>query len=402
MRIFLLAILVLFASVGLGLWIYQDPGYLLIAHRKTTLEMPLWLGILLILLLFLLLGLLLRTTGFLLTLPSQFHHWWAEHQLHKAVSMVNEGCSLIGRKSWPQLERYARSKNRKFYKMLILPKLLAALSAYQQKNYQEANSYLNQISVTFPEAQESVLFLGTLIALRENHYGQAKKLLERWLVLQPKNAIAWGMKAKFALLFNDKSAIDSVLEKQKFLSLDAKQKNQLLKTLFLKKIESFDFSEEASFSNVASCWAIVPHALRYDGDLAYLIAKALIRSLRKELALALIAKQLKHEWNSELVLLYGSVYSETPQKQLQQAERWLSTHSDDAELMFSLARLCVVQQVWGKARYYYERSLALKKNPRTYWYFAELLQSLDEKQAASLCYQEGLKLTLETLSDRGV
>ena len=75
----------------------------------------------------------------------------------------------------------------------------------------------------------------------------------------------------------------------------------------------------------------------------------------------LLTRALEREWDSELVELYGECRPADSKRQLEQAERWLAMHSQDAALLRVLGVLCQRAQLWGKAQTYLEASLALAR-----------------------------------------
>src|SRR3984893_18229482 len=73
----------------------------------------------------------------------------------------------------------------------------------------------------------------------------------------------------------------------------------------------------------------------------------------------ILAQSLDREWDSDLIELYGECHLSDATRQLEQAERWLVWHNQDAVLLRVLGTLCQRQQLWGKAQTYLEASLAL-------------------------------------------
>jgi HemY protein len=68
---------------------------------------------------------------------------------------------------------------------------------------------------------------------------------------------------------------------------------------------------------------------------------------------------LEAEWDAELVLLYGQTVAAEALPRIEQAEAWLLRRPQDAELLLTLGRLCLLQSLWGKAQRYLEASDAL-------------------------------------------
>ena len=97
-------------------------------------------------------------------------------------------------------------------------------------------------------------------------------------------------------------------------------------------------------------------------------------------------------------LLYAECRPADATRQLEQAERWLREHSQDATLLHALGVLCERQQLWGKAQTYLEASLALDDAWRTHVALGELLARLGRDGEANAHLAAALKLALAELA----
>ncbi|MDR2364960.1 MAG: hypothetical protein LBD68_03780 [Zoogloeaceae bacterium] len=92
------------------------------------------------------------------------------------------------------------------------------------------------------------------------------------------------------------------------------------------------------------------------------------------------------EMFSELAALYGRLTA-TPGKALTtriaHAENWLAARPQNARLLLALGRLCIRQQLWGKAKNYLEASLSIAASHEAHFTLACLLDSLEETDAAN-------------------
>lgn len=114
----------------------------------------------------------------------------------------------------------------------------------------------------------------------------------------------------------------------------------------------------------------------------------------------ILARSLERQWDSDLAALYGECRLADTTPQLEQAERWLATHSDDAKLLHALGVLCERAQLWGKAQTYLEASLALDDSYRTRVTLGELLARLGRSGEANVHLAAALKLALAELEPR--
>ena len=101
-------------------------------------------------------------------------------------------------------------------------------------------------------------------------------------------------------------------------------------------------------------------------------------------AVSVVEGSLERQWNDVLVRRYALLSlpldSSNAAKQLQRAEFWLVTRPQDAVLLLTLGRLSLRNQLWGKARDYFERSLKLAPDAEVFAELARLLQNLHEPE----------------------
>jgi len=115
-------------------------------------------------------------------------------------------------------------------------------------------------------------------------------------------------------------------------------------------------------------------------------------------AVDILTKSLEREWNSELVELYAECRPADGAPQLEQAERWLAKHRDDAALLYALGVLCERAQLWGKAQTYFEASVAVEDTWRTRVALGELFARLGRASDANAQLAAALKLAIRELN----
>ena len=84
---------------------------------------------------------------------------------------------------------------------------------------------------------------------------------------------------------------------------------------------------------------------------------------------------------------------------MQHAEAWLDAHSSDAELLLTLGRLSLRNELWGKAREYFERSLRQSNGQEAFAELARLLLSLKEQEKSGEYLRMQTKLVSKSLAD---
>jgi HemY protein len=111
----------------------------------------------------------------------------------------------------------------------------------------------------------------------------------------------------------------------------------------------------------------------------------------------ILARSLERHWDSDLVVQYAQCRVADPTPQLEQAERWIATHSQDPALLYALGVLCERAQLWGKAQSYLEASLALDDAYRTHVALGELFVRLGRDREANEHLAAALRLALAEL-----
>lgn len=139
-------------------------------------------------------------------------------------------------------------------------------------------------------------------------------------------------------------------------------------------------------------WKKIPADFKLDPWVARAAARAFMQRGGHDTALEVLEAALGREWNEELVALYGEARGSSPTRQIEQAEKWLHARPRDAQLLLTLAQLCSVQQLWGKAQSYLEASLAIAASAEAHIRMAELKTQSGQTGEACQHYQKALAL----------
>ncbi|MDX1490840.1 MAG: hypothetical protein R3332_06105 [Pseudohongiellaceae bacterium] len=118
-------------------------------------------------------------------------------------------------------------------------------------------------------------------------------------------------------------------------------------------------------------------------------------------ALDVIESSLKVTWNASLLPIYANaclhIEDSVAVKKMQKAESWLNEHGEDAQLLLALGRLSLRNELWGKAREYFERSLRKSNEPEAFAELARLLLNLREQNKSPDYLRLQTKLVSQSL-----
>lgn len=390
-RLIFLLIVIGFA-VWAGVQIAQDPGYMLLAYHQWTLETPLWFGIILW---FVLLAGVFILTQVWRGVGSLGAKWHAS----RAKKRLTRSNNLTIRAVLETLEGYFDSAEKHFDKAyhsaeLPLVNLLgAAFCAERNMRLAERDKYLNKALETSPEAETAIKLLKIQWLTEASKWTEAAYELERLLTDDPyqKQALLLAQTLYQRLGWWSKYLkITATLRKRKLIDQTTLENSQI-------RAYSALLHENASkldIKNLHNQWLTVPTHYQQAPALVLIYSKALIQAEQSHTAAELISDTLKKHWDDDLVYWYGQAVADNSEQQLKQAEKWLTQHENDPQLLLTLGRLCIRSNLWGKARSYIEASTHIRPSPEAYQALAELAQSHGELEKAAQLYQKGLQLAL--------
>lgn len=139
-------------------------------------------------------------------------------------------------------------------------------------------------------------------------------------------------------------------------------------------------------------WKKIPADFKADSWVARAAVRAFMQRGGHDTALDILESALNREWNEDLVAIYGELRGSNSTRQIEQAEKWLRAQPRDAQLLLTLAQLCSVQQLWGKAQSYLEASLAIAASAEGHIRMAELKTQSGQPGEACQHYQKALAL----------
>jgi HemY protein len=140
-------------------------------------------------------------------------------------------------------------------------------------------------------------------------------------------------------------------------------------------------------AQVQRFWRDLPATDRLDARLAQRAAWALATSGNCAASAQLIEDYLDERWESTLLEAYAQCQGGDVLGRIAHCEKWLHEHPQDAVLLLALGRLCLQQQLWGKAQSFLEASLAVAPNCAAHIELARLFDRLTRLDDANRHYR---------------
>jgi len=139
-------------------------------------------------------------------------------------------------------------------------------------------------------------------------------------------------------------------------------------------------------------WKQIPAEMRMDPTVAATAARHYVALGSQAEAQAIVEQALEREWSSSLVALYGETGGADALPQIERAEKWLRSHARDPALLLALGKLCMRQELWGKAQSYIEASLALEPTHDGHMTLAALMERIGKHQEAIQHFRRSAEL----------
>ena len=390
-------LLLLIFAVVIGLWAYQDSGYVLIARGYQTVEMSLSLFIVLVVLGFLLAYFALRLAISSWNMPHALRSWRQRQRRQRARRDMDRGLIELAQGNWAQAERYLL-RHARDSDIPLLNYLSAARAAQKQNAPQRRDEYLSLAHQSMQGAAFAVQLTQAELQLVHGQLEQSLATLMQLHSVSPKHPHVLSLLARcYQLLrsWNDLRILLPELRKQNALSPD-----ELLQLEKLVHRELLTLAtQHGKLDALRSSWQQIPKHLRQDLDMVRHYVRCLLILNANDDAEQLLREAVKRQWDVDLIYIYGLIEASDKGKQLATAETWLKGHEKNPILLLSLGRLCKRNKLWGKARTYLNASLGIKPHSDTYKELGQLFEQLNEQSEAVNCYHRGLLLAAEEKID---
>ena len=394
MRFLFWFLLLAIAAVVAALAAKLNAGYALLAAPPYRLELSLNLLLVIIVGGFLALYLAIRLIVRMVQLPDEVRRLRRQQKRERARSKQDAALVALLEGRYGKAQQHATEA-------LAIPQssglnaIVAARAALEVRDFGVAEAFLDR-----PDAQVSSLAVPRLmllaeIALEQGQPQEALRLLQALRKEAGMHTAALRLELRALQAARRWSDIPPLLDQLvKRKVFDAAQAEHVRVTAQSEHLALL--AHDAA--GLRDYWNRLPESTKTQGKVARSAARSFLQLGGEREAAEIIAKSLEREWDAALVELYGECRLADTTRQLEQAERWLTTHNQDAVLLRVLGTLCQRQQLWGKAQTYLEASLALDNSWRAHLALGEMLGRLGKSDEANAHFVAALRLATEELS----
>ena len=377
----LLILALLLVAAGLAPLFKSDPGHVLINFGDWTIETSVLVVVAALLIAWFGLYLAIWFWRMPLVTARKMREQRAFKQLEKGLLALTEGDWSSAEKA---LEKSASAQGRTTAQYLAAAQAADSQDAHERREY-----YLEQADSGGSKKRFLVELTRARMLLANGNRATALPILQDLYKRRRKHPQVLELLSRCYRELGEWDNLQAMLPAMlKAGVVDDDQAQALKEEIAVKKLRTV-----ANAEDLQATWKRLPRAMRRRSAVVDAFSVGAAGLDRSDLAEPVIISSLNDDWNPALVLRYSDLAANDKSKRLNQCEKWLKKHPDDAGLHLALGRLCAEESLWGKAREHMIKSLELEPSSLGYDAFGQLLQRQGELEPALACFRNALRMT---------
>ncbi|MDQ3186210.1 MAG: heme biosynthesis protein HemY [Pseudomonadota bacterium] len=391
-------LLALFAiAVAVTLAAKYNNGYVLVVAQPYRIELSLSLLAVLLAVTFFIAYFVVRLAVITLRLPTEVSEFRLRRRREKARRMMLDGLKAFfeGRYAKAEKASAAALKLKESSADIAINAIVAARSAHELRRYPQRDEFMAVAELNAPEEIALRLVTQAELLLDEHRPGEALKILQSMGATgtrQHTAVLRLELKAQHQLE-NWDAVLDLLRQLEQRNAFDKAMIRQLRCNAHVENLKS----KISNPQELKDYWQTISSGDKKDSKLAAAAVRACTVIGEGITAHQIIEQSLDGQWDSELAELYAECLGNDAIRQIERAEAWLESHTNDACLLRALGKLCIHCELWGKAQNYLEASLSLEASHPTHLLLAQLNEKIGRPELAKDHYGKGLELALKRL-----
>ncbi|MRI31590.1 heme biosynthesis protein HemY [Endozoicomonas sp. OPT23] len=383
----------------------NDSGYVLISYNNATFETTLWGMLVLAMVVSGVSWLAWLIIKMLFGVTSLVYPITREARERQARKLMTRGFVEFTQGHWKKAERYL-SKAADSGDSPLLNYLAAARAAHENDNHEASAEYLRQADRKEPGSDLAIGITQAQLQLSSGQLEQALAMLTKLHKQHPRHGYVLKMLKQAYCRLHDWQALSTLLPQLKKQKIVADQEYRQLEQKCYGALFEQAYSKGRSFNTsddrlkpANQVWNNLSSSLKRDPEMIYRYADCLAQLNGENKAESVLRERLGKYYNSDMILLFGKVKGRDTSKQLHFAESLLNERPNDASLLLTLGRLALRNELWGKAKEYFEASLRHQRHVDTYNELGRLMAHMEDHEGSSKYFQEGLRLAADSVVD---
>lgn len=386
-------VLGLFAlAVGLVIAGRYNSGYVLFVFPTHRIELSVNFAVFLLAIVFGGLYLLVRTLSAVLSLPSRARTYHEQQRVERGrEAFMSAVRNYFEGRSGRAEQAAADALNRDYAPALSA--VIAARAAHEKRAFDARDQYLARLDDLGDDFDYLRRVTHAELLLDERRYLDALAVLEK-IKVRHTASLRLELKAhQLARNWDRVEALLPALDKRNIYDPVALAQLRRTATVEMLKRRAIDLER------LREAWREVPQDLMVDELVARVAAECFLGLDAGDEARRIIENALEKHWDAQMVMLYAEGLGDDVHRQIQRAEAWLPKHPREAVLLLTLGRLCAHAELWGKARSYFEASLAIEPSHTAHIELAKLSEQAGEEADARAHVEAALELALGQIEE---
>lgn len=396
-RWLLIALVALTLGTALSVGMQYDLGYIRITFGPHLIETNFWVGVALLTVLVVLIVAGIGLVRRLSQRTGLVTGWLSQGNARRARRRTTQGLLALAEGNWPRARKLLEASADNADTPLI-NYLAAAQAAFESGDHDDVDELLRQAFESTPGSDMAVGITQAQLQLAGNRLEQALATLIRLRKQAPHHPFVLKLLKTTYVRLEDWRELSRLLPELRKRGLIADdERAELERTIWhnLMQQAAADCRRQSDASSgslepLTRMWDELPGIVRRDEETIREYTQLLAELGDEAQAETLLRKVLRNHWSDELVNLYGRIKGAKPDEQLLVAERWLQDRPNNAELLLALGRLSLRNELWGKAREYFETSLRLRRNRETMAELSRLNAHMGEDDTSVKLLMQGL------------
>jgi HemY protein len=358
-------------------WVADDPGYVLIHLRGTTLQLTAVSAVVILLLAWAVIAALVTLIRWPFGALNRRHRRLSRRRLADGLVALIEGRHGEAERDLHRAARYPSVRG---------PSLLAAAEAAERHG--ESTRALETLDQAAQETPRAARVLRARLLRRAGRATEAAALLAPEASSASLTPSGWVEYAEASLESGDaRNAVRAIEPLQKSGELGARAFSDLESRLVAAYVAS-----APDGASLSALWSQLPKGQRRLSAAVDAYARRASGFGQSMAAMDEIETALRREWSPSLIATYGGMGAEDLEQRLRRAEGWVDTHPNDAALLTAVGRMCVRARLWGKAKPFLERALAIEPNANAWEALGDVYVGEAHPELAQRCYRNALAL----------
>ena len=379
--LFLYGVLGLLLGAGLVTLVEQDPGYIYVSWRDSSIETSLWFGITLALGVWMLAALLLKFITKILRSRLTLMDWLGSRKSRNATALSNRGLINFVEGNWEQ-SRKQLLRAARYTEAPLLNHLIAARASFRLGDVDEARRQLGIAETIDGDAGIAVELTQAELQLTAGQYEQALATLVRARANANKHPYVVELLARAHLQLEDWESLLEILPELKKYKLNASgHLSDAEERMWLGLMSSAIEAPDAEGA-LEKLWRSVPAEFKSQRRFRQHFIEQL-RSLKAYGALERrVIEFLDNEWDATLVDSLGRFTPKQPKKLLKTLERWLAQQGKEYPLMMAAARAALHAHEWDRAEAFLLEASQQEDAAEAAWLLSALYRATGRQEEA--------------------